>query len=128
MLLWLPYLFIRIGYPDKGAAISISFPLAYGISGIVFQFIQMKLKNHIEGLFMVALILNSILSLFIFQLGNDAEDIPKYFILIFSCSFLFCSYNIYIQSTDQYNRTRNNHQLMLIVSVNAACAQIVHIL
>ena len=108
MILWLPYFFIRIGYPDKGAFVSISFPLAYGISGISFQFIQMKLKNHIGPLFMIALTINSILSLFLFQLGNDAEDIPKYFILVFTCSFLFCGYNIFIQSSDLNNRTNNN--------------------
>lgn len=72
MILWLPYFFGSIGYKQAGF-ISIAYPIAYIISGLVFQPIQNYFKRYISTIFLVCLIVSTIGTIWLTQLGDDPE-------------------------------------------------------
>ena len=83
----------------------------------------MKVKGYVGYLFLSALIVNSVLTVFLYRLGDDAEDVIKYIILVFVCSILSSGVTIFNQTTDQNNRASNPHQLILINSLNLSLMQ-----
>ena len=70
MILWLPYFFISIGY-KQGAYISIAYPLAYILSGIIFQPFQNMFGQYLGIFFLGILIIDNGASVWLTQLGDD---------------------------------------------------------
>ena len=123
MILWLPYFFIRIGFQQ--ALISLVYPFAFFVSGLIFQPLQMVFKGHIGSFFLGVLILNIILTFFLNRLGDDSEEIPLYIILIFGCSILSSGFIIFSRTTDLRNRTESTRQFLLANSLNGISVQII---
>lgn len=71
MILWLPYFFISIGY-KQAAFISIAYPLAYIIAGIIFIYAQNIFKSYLGYMFLVFLLIDNLGAIWLTQLGDDS--------------------------------------------------------
>ena len=127
MILWLPYFFSSIGYKQAGF-ISIAYPIAFIIGGLVFQPIQSCFKRHIGATFLGCLIISNIGAIWLTQLGDDSEEIIKYLILVFLTSILTSGFINFIQSSDLNNRAGNDtRNISILLPANGSLKMLFYV-